>query len=67
MKVGDLVYYRGDRSAIGMIMGLHTTATFSGREIDYWHVFWLNDGSDHWNPKTALTHEDEYDIDKLFS
>jgi hypothetical protein len=67
VKVGDLVYYRGDRSAIGMIIGLYTSATFSGREVDYWHVFWLNDGSDHWNPKTALTHEDEYDIDKLFS
>lgn len=67
MEVGDLVCYRGDRNAIGMIMGLHVTDSFSGRELNFWHVFWLNDGSEHWNIKRALTHEDEHDITKLSS
>ena len=67
MKVGDLVYYRGDRRTIGMIMGLQATTNFSGEKLNFWHVFWLNDGSGCWKVKQALTHEDEYDIDKLFS
>lgn len=67
MEVGDLVCYRGDHNAIGMIMGLHVTDSFSGRELNFWHVFWLNDGSEHWNIKRALTHEDEHDITKLSS
>jgi len=67
MKVGDLVYYRGDRRTIGMIMGLHITTNFAEEELNFWHIFWLNDGSGCWKVKQALTHEDEYDIDKLFS
>ena len=67
MKVGDLVYYRGDRRTIGMIMGLHITTNFAEEELNFWHIFWLNDGSGCWKVAHALTHEDEYDIDKLFS